>query len=277
MKTTLVLIIIFFSTKSIGQKYFDFGKKTENLEQYNSKGINFIDSEENITLCGTLIFPKTEYSKIVVITPGSGKDTRNSHYVIAEELLKNGIAVYRYDDRGVGKSEGTANFSVDQIIKDLYYAFENIRKIDTLSKKKFGIIGHSLGGIATIDAYQQELNIDFFILMSTPIEKYSNFKRKQFKLKNNKNIKISSEDLFQQSNIPILFISGTNDSFFNSVKTSNLFLTLNKKNIQVKTMNGLNHFLRTGNDDWLKTREYNSLYEIDKTALNEIINWVKQL
>jgi alpha/beta superfamily hydrolase len=277
MKTTLVLIIIFFSTKSIGQKYFDFGKKIENLEQYNSKGINFIDSEENITLCGTLIFPKTEYSKIVVITPGSGKDTRNSHYVIAEELLKNGIAVYRYDDRGVGKSEGTANFSVDQIIKDLYYAFENIRKIDTLSKKKIGIIGHSLGGIATIDAYQQELNIDFFILMSTPIEKYSNFKRKQFKLKNNKNIKISSEDLFQQSNIPILFISGTNDSFFNSVKTSNLFLTLNKKNIQVKTMNGLNHFLRTGNDDWLKTREYNSLYEIDKTALNEIINWVKQL
>jgi alpha/beta superfamily hydrolase len=277
MKTTLVLIIIFFSTKSIGQKYFDFGKKIENLEQYNSKGINFIDSEENITLCGTLIFPKTEYSKIVVITPGSGKDTRNSHYVIAEELLKNGIAVYRYDDRGVGKSEGTANYGVDQIIKDLYYAFKNIREIDTLSQKKIGIIGHSLGGIATINAYQQELNIDFFILMSTPIEKYSNFKHKQFKSKNNTKIKISSEDLFQQSNIPILFISGTNDSFFNSVKTSNLFLNLNKKNIQVKSMNGLNHFLRTGNDDWLKTRKYNSLYEIDKTALNEIINWIKLL
>jgi alpha/beta superfamily hydrolase len=276
-KTTLVFIIIFFSTKSIGQKYFDFGKDIENLEQYNSKDINFIDPEENISLCGTLIFPKTEYSKIVVITPGSGKDTRNSHYVIAEELLKNGIAVYRYDDRGVGKSEGTANYGVDQIIKDLYYAFKNIRKIDTLSQKKIGIIGHSLGGIATINAYQQELNIDFFILMSTPIEKYSNFKHKQFKSKNNTKIKISSEDLFQQSNIPILFISGTNDSFFNSVKTSNLFLNLNKKNIQVKSLNGLNHFLRTGNDDWLKTRKYNSLYEIDKTALNEIINWIKPL
>lgn len=258
-------------------KIFWFWKKIENLEQYGSKDINFIDTNESITLSGTLIFPKKEYSKIVVITPGSGKDTRESHYVIAEELLKNGIAVYRYDDRGVGKSEGIADFSVDQIIKDLYYAFENIRKIDTLSQKKIGIIGHSLDGIAAIDAYQQELKIDFFILMSTPIEKYSNFKRRWFKSKNNKNIKISCENLFQQSTIPILFISGTNDSFFNSIKTSNLFLTLNKKNIQVKTMNGLNHFLRSGNDDWLKSREYSSLYEVDKNALNEIINWVKQL
>ena len=275
MKKTLVLIIILISIKSIGQKYFDFGKKIKNLEKYNYKDINFNDPKENIMLGGTLIFPKTEYSKIVIITPGSGKDTRNSHYIIAEELLKSGIAVYRYDDRGVGKSEGIANFSVDQIIEDLYYAFENIRKIDTLSQKKIGIIGHSLGGIATVNVYQRKLNIDFFVLMSTPIEKYSNFKHKQYKAKNKS--KISSEELFQQSNIPILFISGTNDSFFNSVKTSNLFLTLNKKNIEVKTINGLNHFLRNGNDDWRKTEEYDSLYEIDKTALNEIINWIKPL
>jgi alpha/beta superfamily hydrolase len=276
MRTKILLTIIFLSTKLIGQKYYDFGKQIENLEQYNSIDINFIDPEDKITLFGTLIFPKTEYSKIAVITPGSGMDTRNSHYVIAEELLKNGIAVYRYDDRGVGKSEGTADFSVDQIGRDLYYAFENIRKIDTLSRKEIGIIGHSLGGIATIETYQKELNIDFLILMSTPIEKFSSFEYNQYRSKNNKKIKMSNKDVFQQSNIPILIISGTNDSFFNSIKTSNLFLTLNKKNIQTKNMVGLNHFLRPGNDDWRKTKEYKSLYEIDKTALNEIINWINQ-
>jgi alpha/beta superfamily hydrolase len=277
MRTKILLTIIFLSTKLIGQKYYDFGKQIENLEQYNSIDINFIDPEDKITLFGTLIFPKTEYSKIAVITPGSGMDTRNSHYVIAEELLKNGIAVYRYDDRGVGKSEGTADFSVDQIGRDLYYAFENIRKIDTLSRKEIGIIGHSLGGIATIETYQKELNIDFLILMSTPIEKFSSFEYNQYRSKNNKKIKMSNKDVFQQSNIPILIISGTNDSFFNSIKTSNLFLTLNKKNIQTKNMVGLNHFLRPGNDDWRKTKEYKSLYEIDKTALNEIINWINQI
>jgi hypothetical protein len=113
--------------------------------------------------------------------------------------------------------------------------------------------------------------------MSTPIEKFSSFEYNQYRSKNNKKIKMSNKDVFQQSNIPILIISGTNDSFFNSIKTSNLFLTLNKKNIQTKNMVGLNHFLRPGNDDWRKTKEYKSLYEIDKTALNEIINWINQI
>jgi len=66
-------------------------------------------------------------------------------------------------------------------------------------------------------------------------------------------------------------------SFFKFKKTSILLRNTNNKNIQVKEMSGLNHFLRTGNDEWKKTREYSLLYEIDKTALNEIINWVKNL
>ncbi|MCD0469213.1 alpha/beta hydrolase [Flavobacterium sp. JAS] len=272
-KVILIFLLISFN-KSISQNKSDFEKEIEHPELYNSKDIDFIDSEEDVKLGGTLIFPKTEYSKIVVITPGSGQNTRNSHYVIAEELLKKGIAVYRFDDRGVGKSGGEVNFSVDQIIRDLYYALNNIQKIDSLSKKHIGVLGHSLGGIATIDAYQEGLKMDFLILMSTPIEKFHKFNQPQYSSNANPKIKVSTKELFQNLQIPMLFIAGTNDSFFECKKTAGLLNDLNNKNIEVKTLNGLNHFLRTGTDSWKKTKEYNTLYQIDDNALDDIINWI---
>ena len=35
-----------------------------------------------------IITQKTNYDKIVIIAPGSGPDTRNSHYILTEELLE---------------------------------------------------------------------------------------------------------------------------------------------------------------------------------------------
>lgn len=274
----LILVLLFISFNKINsQNNSDFGKEIKNIERYNSQEIDFIDSEENVKLSGTLIFPKTNYSKIIVITPGSGQNNRNSHYNIAEELLKNGIAVYRFDDRGVGKSAGKVNFGVDQIIKDLYYALDNIQKTDSLSNKKIGTLGHSLGGIATIDAYQNALKIDFMILMATPIEKFEKFNKPQYTPRSNPEIKVSTKMLFQNLQIPMLFIAGTNDSFFNSKETAALIPDLNNKNIEVKIINGLNHFLRAGSDDWKKTKEYDNLYEIDSQARTEIINWTSKI
>lgn len=274
----LILVLLFISFNKItSQNNSDFGKGIKDIERYNSQEIDFIDSEENVKLSGTLIFPKTNYSKIVVITPGSGQNNRNSHYNIAEELLKNGIAVYRFDDRGVGKSGGKVNFGVDQIIKDLYYALNNLQKIDSLSNKKIGALGHSLGGIATIDAYQNGLKIDFLILMATPIEKFGKFNKPQYSSRSNPEIKVSTKMLFQNLQIPMLFIAGTNDSFFNSTETATLIHALNNKNIEVKIINGLNHFLRAGSDDWKKTKEYHNLYEIDPQALNEITSWIAKI
>ena len=276
-KIVLVTLIFISANQLIAQKSNDFEKELQNADRYNFEEINFIDAEDNTKLNGTLISPKTDYSKIVVIVPGSGKNTRNSHYILAEELLKNGIAVYRFDDRGVGKSEGTINFSVDQIIKDLYYALDNIQKNDSLSKKEIGVLGHSLGGIATIDAYQEGLKIDFLILMSTPIEKFHKFNQPQYISKTNPEIKVSTKTIFQNLQIPMLFIGGTNDSFFHYEKTAALVNVLNNKNIEVKTLSGLNHFLKADTDAWKKTKEFDTLYQIDNKAVNDIVNWITNL
>lgn len=271
---TIYCFLTISSNQILAQKKQDFEKEIKDTAQYNFKNIDFIDPVDHAVLSGTLIYPKTEYSKIVIIVPGSGKNTKNSHYILAEALLKNNIAVYRFDDRGVGKSEGVVNFSVDQIIRDSYYAFINIKKVESLTKKSIGILGHSLGGIATIDNVQKGLNPDFIILMCTPFEKYGKFNKPQFPF--DSNTKVSAKNVFAHINIPLLFIAGTNDSFLKPQQTSDLLKSLNNRNIDVKIIDGLNHFLVKGNDDWKKTKTYDELYQIDPFALSEIISWIKK-
>lgn len=277
MKKAILILLILLSNKSIGQDFLVFEKKINNEENYTFQDIDFFDTEENIKLRGTLISPKSDYSKIVIIAPGSGKDTRNSHYILTEEFLKNGIAVYRYDDRGFGKSEGKYNISINDNNNDLYYAFQNLRLNETLVQKKIGILGHSLGGYAALNACANELSIDFLILMSTPVEKFGNFKKNKFEVKNQNKIKVSSEYVLNNIKVPLLFIAGSEDSLFNVKSTIKLLNNLNNKNIQTKIMDGMNHYLKIGNDDWQEKRQFNSLYEINSEALKEIINWATNI
>ncbi len=63
-------------------------------------------------------------------------DSRHSHYLLTQELLKNNIAVFRYDERGVGKSDGkfsTVTYGISKITNDLERGFVNI--IGTTLKK----------------------------------------------------------------------------------------------------------------------------------------------
>jgi uncharacterized protein len=77
---------------------------------YNSEEVTFING--NIKFAGTLTIPKTEgkHPAVVMIT-GSGPQNRDEELfgfkpfkIIADYLTRNGIAVLRYDDRGVGGS-----------------------------------------------------------------------------------------------------------------------------------------------------------------------------
>ena len=176
MKKTLLIILLFCFSIVNSQNIYDYEKEINNKEYYDFKEINFENTNENIKLSGTLITPKTVFEKIVIIVPGSGRDTRYSHFVLAEEFLKNNIAVYRFDERGVGKSEGNYSELAGDLSMDLSYALKNLQK--QFHDKKFGIIGHSLGGIATLNVTNNDL--DFVILIETPIIKNGAFLVNQF-------------------------------------------------------------------------------------------------
>lgn len=134
-----------------------------------------------------------------------------------------------------------------------------------------------MGGYAALNACANELNINFLILMSTPVEKFGNFKKNKFEVKNQNKIKVSSEYVLNNIKVPLLFIAGSEDSLFNVKSTIKLLNNLNNKNIQIKIMEGMNHYLKIGNDDWQEKRQFNSLYEINSEALKEIMNWATNI
>ena len=130
---------------------------------------------EEVTISGTLVFPKTEKPvSVCIIVPGSGPIDRDgnsgfnlradTYKLLAEGLAENGIAAFRYDKRGVGKSL-PAQFKEEDIrfetnVQDLKVIISHLK---TLRKfKKIFLIGHSEGSLVSILCAKTE-KVDGFI------------------------------------------------------------------------------------------------------------------
>ncbi|MEN9987003.1 MAG: hypothetical protein RLZZ585_42 [Bacteroidota bacterium] len=124
---------------------------------------------KNIKIAGTLTLPKEGNFPIVILVSGSGQQDRDCElvghkpfWILADYLSKNGIGVFRYDDRGIGKSTGEFGSSTEtDFTSDLLSVF-------TYLKKKYpghpiGIYGHSEGGIIGLRAAAQQKEIRFLI------------------------------------------------------------------------------------------------------------------
>lgn len=125
-----------------------------------------------------------KYQKVVIIVPGSGLDTRYNHYLLSENLLKNNIAVFRYDERGVNKSEGSnsnVSYGVTKMTNDLIAVINKIKSNYENSEIKIGLIGHSQGGLSTINAVKTNSDIDFLVQWATPVQKYGEFLKYQIR------------------------------------------------------------------------------------------------
>ncbi|MCF8714124.1 alpha/beta hydrolase [Joostella atrarenae] len=177
-----IFTCLFFTSNA--QKVFKYEKEITNKEKYNFHEITFENLKEDIQLSGTLITPKIDFKKVVIIVPGSGLDTRHSHYKLTQALLDKNIAVYRYDERGVGKSEGDnspVNYGISKITNDLLFSIRALRNDKSVMNKSLGLIGHSQGGMATIGALQQNENVDFLVQWAAPVQKNGEFLKYQMR------------------------------------------------------------------------------------------------
>jgi pimeloyl-ACP methyl ester carboxylesterase len=144
---------------------------------YNSEEITFQNTLANITLAGTLTLPSKEgnYPAVVLIS-GSGAQNRNEEIsghkpflIIADYLTRRGIAVLRFDDRGVGKSTGdfkaatTADFATDAASA---VAFLRTRK--EINTNRIGLIGHSEGGIVAPMVASSSEDVNFIVMLASP-------------------------------------------------------------------------------------------------------------
>lgn len=142
---------------------------------YYTEDVKFINSKENIALAGTLSLPKKEGKfPAVILISGSGQQNRDSEIlghkpflIIADYLTRNGIAVLRYDDRGVGESKGDPTLSTSaDFANDARAAIDYLKSRKEINTKQIGIIGHSEGGMIAPMIAANDKNIAFIILLA---------------------------------------------------------------------------------------------------------------
>jgi len=144
---------------------------------YTSQDVIFTNDQFNIRLAGTLTIPagKGPFKAVILIT-GSGAQNRNEELmghkpflVIADYLSRNGIAVLRYDDRGVGGSQGKYSEATSaDLATDAEAAFNFLKNNPKINSKEIGFIGHSEGGLIAPIVASSDPNIGFIVSLAGP-------------------------------------------------------------------------------------------------------------
>ncbi|MFC2165856.1 alpha/beta hydrolase family protein [Acidobacteriota bacterium] len=142
---------------------------------YEEVEVSFPNPAAHITLSGTLTLPPGPgpFSAAILIS-GSGPQDRDStlaghrtFLVLSDYLTRRGIAVLRYDDRGVMKSEGdfhkatTADFATDA---QAAWAFLSAHaRIDA---RRIGLVGHSEGALIGTMVAAKNSDVAFLVLLA---------------------------------------------------------------------------------------------------------------
>lgn len=130
-----------------------------------------------VRLAGTLTLPEGEGPfPAAILVSGSGPQDRDETLmghkpfaVIADHLTRNGIAVLRYDDRGVGDSTGDyAEATSADLATDANAAFAYLTDRPEIGGDAIGFIGHSEGAMIAPIAMAENDGVDYFVSLAGP-------------------------------------------------------------------------------------------------------------
>lgn len=145
---------------------------------YHAEEVTFPSGD--ITLSGTLTMPETEgLHPVVVLVSGSGPQDRDESLgggiaikpfrLLADALTRAGVAVLRYDDRGVGASGGDfATATTSDFSADAEAAIAYLLSRDDIDPDQIGLLGHSEGGLVAAMLGARNADLDFIISMAGP-------------------------------------------------------------------------------------------------------------
>ena len=144
---------------------------------YQIEEVTFVNEKEGNTLAGTLTIPEGEGPfPAMVLVSGSGQQNRDEElmnhrpfWVIADYCARHGIAVLRYDDRGVGGSDGEVkNATSMDFSYDAEAAFDYLRNRKEINATKVGILGHSEGGVINFMVSSRRPEVAFLVSLAGP-------------------------------------------------------------------------------------------------------------
>ncbi len=142
---------------------------------YAEEEVAYDNKTDNIRLGGALTLPpgKGPFPAVILIT-GSGPQDRNESLlghkpflVLADYLTRQGVAVLRVDDRGIGKSTGSVSNSTSaQFATDVLAGIEFLKGRKEINAKKIGLIGHSEGGLIAPIVAARSTDVAFIVLLA---------------------------------------------------------------------------------------------------------------
>jgi len=144
---------------------------------YTEEEVVYENKEAGVKLAGTLTLPQSEgpFPAVILIT-GSGQQNRNEEIaghrpflVLSDYLTRQGIAVLRVDDRGIGGSTGNVSQdTTEDFAGDVLTGVEYLKSRKEINPSRIGLIGHSEGGLIAPLIAVKSPDIAFIVLMAAP-------------------------------------------------------------------------------------------------------------
>ncbi len=148
--------------------------EADNNKPYHAEEVTF--TNDGITFAGTLTLPNSgNHFPAVVLIAGSGPHDRNEEVfnhkpflVLADALSRNGFAVLRYDERGVGATVGGNPLApTEPLATDAMAALRYLKSRPEVDATRAGLMGHSEGGmIAIMNAAKHPDEVPFIVSLA---------------------------------------------------------------------------------------------------------------
>lgn len=144
---------------------------------YDEKEVSYTNPAAGIKLAGTLTLPRSKKPvPAVLLITGSGAQDRNESImghrpflVLADYLTRQGIAVLRVDDRGVGGSTGSMEQATSKdFAGDVLAGVNYLKGLKEINPKQIGLIGHSEGGLIAPMVAVESKDVAYIVLMAGP-------------------------------------------------------------------------------------------------------------
>lgn len=142
---------------------------------YSDKEVSFLSNDGGVKLAGTLSVPngKGPFPAVVLIAAAGPEDRREDaeghlvFVVLADHLLRKGVAVLRYDKRGVGASTGDfAKATFADRVSDAHEGFRYLASRAEVDPRRVGVIGHSEGGSIAPAVAAMDRNVAFVVALA---------------------------------------------------------------------------------------------------------------
>ena len=146
---------------------------------YEEKEVEFVNKKDGTKLAGTVTYPKGQGPfPAAILVSGATPHNRDEEgmgghrffHVLADDLTKRGIAVLRYDDRGVAQSTGDyESASIFDFADDAEAGLDFLATLPLIDKGNIGYIGHSEGGSVAQIIASRRSEPAFIVLMAGPV------------------------------------------------------------------------------------------------------------